>query len=290
MKSKFKHKALSLIFTLVMVALFACAFSAGNISGSFTAHGGVQACKHQLKKRPWSSPTCEKEGKKGAYQCEVCNKIFAYSLELDGLIEIESQETVKKYSHVVGAPYSAKLKNDKTKATAFGDYQIEGSCITCKTPVILEDENYLPFTPSTKLLYQDKTAVPSKRIIEDGLVSTQYTFPKNTLANEDNWVYHNDDNGQQNANVQVPFSANTDRHIIMFVKNSSSIAVTFKYGAEYWGAYCWSEEVTVQPNSVSAFTLKINFNGSDYACYHNIRFSKTLSLETTLTFSGYYVV
>ena len=246
-------------------------------------------CEHALVKLPWRAPTCLKEGKKGGFQCSACKKIFTYSSEKDGLIEVSEQETIAKGNHVLGGEYSVKLKEGILKATSFADYEIVSNCDLCGTGFTVENESLKTFAPSTKLLYDDKTAVNAKREQVDGLVSTTYTFPSSTLPNVNNWVYHNNDSGELNANTKVPFTANADRYILMFVKNNSAVKVTFKYGAEYWSNYCWSDAVTVAGNSYAAFILKLNFNGSDYACYHTIQLLAGISKEVSLTFSGYYV-
>lgn len=256
-------------------------------SGNSSADG---ICEHSLVKLPWLAPTCLKEGKKGAFQCSACKKIFTYSSEKDGLIEVSEQETIAKGNHVLGGEYSVQLKEGISKATSFADYEIVSNCDLCGTGFVVEKENLKAFAPSTKLLYDDKMSVNAKREQVDGLVSTTYTFPSSTLPNVNNWVYHNNDSGELNANTKVPFTANTDRYILMFVKNNSASQITFKYGAEYWSNYCWSDAVTVAENSYAAFILKLNFNGSDYACYHTIQLLSSISQEVSLTFSGYYVV
>jgi hypothetical protein len=68
----------------------------------------------------------------------------------------------------------------------------------------------------------------------------------------------------------------------------SGESVSFRYGAEYYGTYCWSDEVTLPANSYTSFTLKINFSGSDYACYHSIQLTHALKNEAKLSFSGFY--
>ncbi|MBQ7323719.1 MAG: hypothetical protein IJW96_04065 [Clostridia bacterium] len=250
--------------------------------------GGI--CEHTLVKLPWRAPTCLQEGKKGGFQCSTCKKIFTYSSEKDGLIEVSEQETIAKSNHVLGDEYSVRLKEGISKATSFADFEIVSNCDLCGTGFTVASESLKAFAPSTKVLYDDKTVVNAKREQVDGLVSTTYTFPSSTLPNMHNWVYHNNDSGELNANTKVPFTANTDRYILMFVKNNSSLKVTFKYGAEYWSNYCWSDAVTVEGNSYTAFVLKLNFNGSDYACYHTIQLLASISKEVRLTFSGYYVV
>ena len=121
------------------------------------------------------------------------------------------------------------------------------------------------------------------------MVSTTYIFPSSTKVGIHNWVYHNNDSGKLDANTKVPFSANTDRYILMMVKNNSGEKVTFKYGAEYYSTYCWSEPVTVEGGEYQAFVLKLNFSGSDYACYHTIQLLDSISNDVSLTFSGFYV-
>jgi hypothetical protein len=188
----------------------------------------------------------------------------------------------------MGDRYALDLKKGVSSPTSFSDYEVVTHCSSCGVGFAEDVAELKSFAPSTKLLYNDETPVPSRREIVDGLVSTTYTFPSYTEVGVDNWVYHNGDSGELNANTKVPFTAGSDRLLLILVKNSSSEAVSFRYGAEYFGTYCWSEEVTVDAGSYAAFTLKINFSGSDYACYHSIQLTHALKNEAKLSFSGFY--
>lgn len=245
-------------------------------------------CHHRLTKLSWSAPTCNKEGKRGAFECTKCHKIYAFSVEQDGLVEVDSQPTIPKTEHSMGNQYGLSLKSGVSNPTSFNDYEVVTKCSSCGVGFTADVGELKNFAPSTKLLYDDKTAVSSKREMVDGLISTTYIFPSSTKAGVHNWVYHNNDNGELNANTKVPFTAGSDRFLLILVKNNSSESISFKYGAEYYGTYCWSDEVTVGGNSYTAFTLKINFSGSDYACYHTIQLTKALSSDASLSFSGFY--
>lgn len=247
------------------------------------------SCTHSLKKLDWVVPTCIAEGKRGAFQCKLCGKIFEYSAEKDGLVEVKEQSSIPKKDHTVSNKYGIRLKSGVSKATSFSDYEIVTVCNTCGTGFAVEESDLRPFTPSTKVLYDDVTPVSFTRDTVDGLVSTTYIFPSSTKVGIHNWVYHNNDSGKLDANTKVPFSANTDRYILMMVKNNSGEKVTFKYGAEYYSTYCWSEPVTVEGGEYQAFVLKLNFSGSDYACYHTIQLLDSISNDVSLTFSGFYV-
>ena len=248
----------------------------------------IGPCYHQLKQLPWSAPTCSKEGKRGAFECTDCHKIYVFSVEKNGLVEADRQPAIPKTEHSVGSEYALALKSGITKPTSFADYEVVTKCALCGTGFTAEVGELRSFAPSTKLLYDDKTAVPSKRETVDGLISTTYTFPSSTEVGVHNWVYHNSDSGELGANTKVPFTAGSDRFLLILVKNNSTESVSFRYGAEYYSTYCWSDEVTVPAGSYTAFTLRINFSGSDYACYHTIQLTKAISSEVSLSFSGFY--
>lgn len=250
--------------------------------------GPVGPCLHRLSKLPWSAPTCNKEGEKGGFKCNKCDKIYIFSVEENGLVEVESLPTIQKTEHSVGGQYALALKEGVTSPSSFADYEVVTKCSSCGTGFTAEVSELKSFAPSTKLLYDDKTAVASKRETVDGLVSTTYTFPASTEVGVHNWVYHNNDSGELGANTKVPFTAGSDRFLLILVKNNSSESVSFRYGAEYFGSYCWSDEVTVEGGSYAAFTLKINFPGSDYACFHSIQLTESLQSEVSLSFSGFY--
>lgn len=196
--------------------------------------------------------------------------------------------TIPKTDHSVGSEYALALKSGITKPTSFADYEIVTKCSCCAEGFAKEVSELRSFAPSTKLLYDDKTPVPSKRETVDTLVSTTYTFPSSTKVGVHNWIYHNSDSGELGANTKVPFTAGSDRFLLILVKNNSGESVSFRYGAEYYSTYCWSDEVTLPANSYTSFTLKINFSGSDYACYHTIQLTKAIRGEVSLSFSGFY--
>lgn len=245
-------------------------------------------CNHKLKQLPWSAPTCSKDGKRGAFECTVCHKIYLFSAEKGGLIEADRQPSIPKTEHSVGTKYALALKSGITRPTSFSDYEVVTECALCGKGFSARVGELQSFAPSTKLLYDDKTAVASKREMVDGLVSTTYTFPSSTEVGVHNWVYHNSDSGELEANTKVPFTAGSNRYLLILVKNNSSESVSFRYGAEYYSAYCWSDEITLPAGSYTAFTLCINFSGSDYACYHTIQLTKAIGSDVSLSFSGFY--
>lgn len=262
----------------------------GNSNGSASGdNNSSDNCVHRLTRLPWSAPTCMVEGKKGAFKCTLCNQIFVYSAEKDGLVKADGQESIPKTEHSVSGAYTIRLKDGVKEANSFDDFEIVTVCKLCNEGFTVSESQLKSFTPSTKLLYDDVTRVDSKREMIDGRVSTTYTLPSSTKVGVHNWVYHNSDNGELNANTKVPFSANTDRYILMLVKNNSDEQVSFKYGAEYYGAYCWSDRVTVESGSYAAFVLKLNFGGSDYACYHSLQLLEAISGDVSLSFTGYFV-
>ena len=210
---------------------------------------------HNLIKLAWSAPTCAAEGKRGAFKCSSCGQMFAYSAEKDGLVMIDEQESIAKTEHSIGDSCTVRLKNGVVKASSFTDYEILTECSSCGMGFDLDTKSLAAFTPSTKLLYDDVTKVGSKRETVDGFVSTTYLFPSSTEPGVHNWVYHNSDSGELDANTKVPFTANSDRYIVIFVKNNSNTQVSFKYGAEYYGSYCWSDTVNVDGGAYSSFIL-----------------------------------
>ncbi len=248
----------------------------------------INSCHHRFTQLPWSAPTCTKEGVRGGFECTKCHKIYIFSREENGLVEVDSLPTVPMIEHSMGNEYALTLKNGVSSPRSFSDYEVVTHCVSCNVGFTRDTAELKSFAPSTKLLYNDKTPVPSRREIVDGLVSTTYTFPSSTEVGIDNWVYHNSDSGELNANTKVPFTAGNDRLLLILVKNSSSEDVSFRYGAEYFGTYCWSDEITVAAGSYAAFTLKIFFSGSDYACYHSIRLTHALQSEAKMSFSGFY--
>lgn len=248
----------------------------------------VSPCHHRLIKLSWSAPTCSKEGVRGGFKCTKCHKIYIFQREKNGLVEVDALPTIPRIEHSLGEGYDLSLKSGITRPSSFADYEIVTKCSCCGEGFAKEVSELRSFAPSTKLLYDDKTPVLSKREMVDGLVSTTYTFPSSTKVGVHNWIYHNSDSGELNANTKVPFTAGNDRFLLILVKNNSGQSVSFRYGAEYYGSYCWSDEVTVPANSYTSFTLKINFSGSDYACYHTIQLTQAISSDVSLSFSGFY--
>lgn len=241
---------------------------------------GCNYCQHKLKEIEKVPATCISTGLRTAYKCTKCGQLFHYS-DATGLVEITKREVLPKSGHTVGDAYLGKAKGGTDEITSLADYEVHAECAVCEEEFKVNPENLIAFAPSD---YRGGTHFD----IEEGRAATKYTFPAGTTSGTVRVIEPLRDSGTSAAaNVEVPFEANVNRYLIMFVHNESNIDVDIKYGAERNGERC-NTEVHVPANGFASFTVTIKFSAGDPRSWHELYMMQDIDTDVTLSLCGYF--
>ncbi|MCH5162322.1 MAG: discoidin domain-containing protein [Clostridiales bacterium] len=243
--------------------------------------GGCDYCQHKLKELEKVPATCLATGLRTAYKCEKCGQMFKYS-DATGLVEISKRETLPIAGHTVGEKYIGVPKSGGA-ASSLSDYEVHAECAVCEQYFKVNTENLIAFAPSDY-------AGGKHFDLDDGTVATRYTFAGGTHSGDKKTIEPlRDSKTNDNANVEVPFAANVNRYLVMFVHNESNIDVDIRYGAERNGERCLTD-VHVPANGFASFLVTIKFSGGDPRSWHELYMMQDLAQDqaVTLSFSGYF--
>lgn len=244
---------------------------------------GCSYCQHRLEEIQKVPATCRSTGLKTAYQCVKCGKMFSYSDET-GLVEITEREVIPVSGHTVGDTFMGKPKNGGT-ATSLEDYEVHAKCAVCDEEFEVNPENLNPFTPSKNV---NHGVTASYFDVDETRIGTTMTVPNSASNGTCITIGHDNSDTDEALVTRLPFEANTDRYLVMFVQNECSDDVVIKYGAENNGARCTTDEITVPANGFTSFQLTVNFSSSSYRSWHELYIMQDLTKAVTLKFCGYY--
>ncbi len=260
-----------------MIALF---LAGATMAGAISAFSGCipEYCQHTLKEIPRVNANCQQTGLKTAYECTKCEMLFAYTDE-KGLYEITEQEVLPLSGHTVGTQFSYKAKEGVETIGSLGDMVPTAVCTICQEIFEVSTDNMKPFAPSDQR---------GKHVMSGDAIATEFTFASGTTSGSKITIEPLNDSGSMDeANVEVPFTENTSRYLVMFIYNSANFDVNIEYGAERNGERCKSP-VTVPAKGYASVTVDIKFSGSDPRSWHELYMMQDLSESVTLTMCGYY--
>ena len=246
-------------------------------------------CQHKLEEIPKSEASCMKVGKKTAYQCVKCGKLFAYGYlngkdGTKGIYEISNQEMLDYSNHKIGDLYG-DLKADMTTfdASSLEDFSVWSHCSEegCGEAFEVELQNLIPFAPC------DNTSGNADYVVVgEETDATRFEIPANTQSGKCITIYTGGSK-MNTATNKIPFSANTDRHVILFFHNDGNQDVNVRYGTEFYGERV-GVDVTVPANGYATAYLNINMTQSNSDCYHELYINSDIKEGFGLTISGFY--
>lgn len=246
-------------------------------------------CQHTLEEVEKTEASCMKIGKKTAYECTKCGKLFAYGY-LNGkdgakdLYEIESQEMLGYAGHKIGDFYG-DLKSEMTTfdASSLEDFSVWSHCCEegCGEAFEVEDQNLVAFAPS------DNTNGSAKHVIEgDHTEATRFEIPAGTKSGKCITIYTGGSKLKNSVN-NIPFSANTDRHVVLFFYNDGNEDVNIRYGTEFYSERV-GVDVTVPAKGYATGYFNLNITQTNKDSYHELYINSDISETFNLTISGYY--
>ena len=270
-------------FMLLALALVlcVCALSSCDIDWNY--------CQHTLEEVPKTEASCMKIGRKTAYECTKCGKLFAYGYlnGTDGakdLYEIENQEMLGYAGHKIGDFYG-DLKSDilSFDASSLEDFSVWSHCSEegCGEAFEVEPQNLVAFAPC------DNTNGKAEYVVVgESTDATRFEIAGGTNAGKCISIYTGGSN-MKTATNKIPFSANTDRHVILFFHNDGNQDVDVRYGTEFYGERV-GVDVTVPANGYAAAYFNLNITQSNKDCYHELYINSDIAETFNLTISGYY--
>ena len=246
-------------------------------------------CQHTLEEVEKTEASCMKVGQKTAYVCTKCGDMFAYGYlngkdGEKGLYSIEHQEMLGYSGHKIGGFYG-DLKAEMTTfdASSLEDFTVWSNCSEegCGVPFEVEPQNLIAFTPS------NNTSGSAKHVIEGKETdATSFEIAAGTAAGKCITIYTGGSR-PENATTTIPFSANTDRHVILFFHNDGDQDVNIRYGTEFYGERV-GVDVTVPAHGYASGYFNLNITQSNKDCYHELYINSDIEKTFNLTVSGFY--
>ena len=277
---KMIKKILALTLSVVTVVV---TFSSCNFEIDFNY------CQHTLEEIEKVDASCMKVGKKTAYKCTKCGQLFAYGYlngkdGEKGIYEIDGQEVLPFAGHKIGALYG-DLKSDMTSydATSLEDFSVWSTCSEegCNEPFEVELQNLIAFAPA------DECSGSAKHVVEGKeMDATSFEIAAGTTSGSCIQIYTGD-SGMENATHEIPFSANTDRHVVLFLHNDGAQDVDVRYGIECYGERSGAD-VTVPANGYATLSFAINVSKSQDNSWHELYINSDIESKFNLTIAGYY--
>ena len=247
-------------------------------------------CQHVLEEIEKQESSCMKVGKKTAYRCTKCGALFAYGYlnGIDGekgLYEIPSQEMLYYSDHKIGS-FFGDLKSDMTTfdASSLEDYTVWSKCSEegCGEPFEVPEHNLIAFAPNT-----DTNGKASYVSISENTDATRFEIPAGTKSGKCITIYQGQDKEYKNATNEIPFEANVDRYVVVFLHNDGKQDVDVRYGAEVSGARC-NGAATVPAGGYAALSFTINVGVSQDRSWHELYIDTDIEEAFNLTISGFY--
>ena len=246
-------------------------------------------CQHTLEEVEKTEASCMKIGKKTAYRCTKCGEMFAYgylngSDGEKGLYDIDNQEMLGYAGHKIG-DFFGDLNSDMTTfdASSLEDFAVWSHCSEegCGEAFEVEPQNLVPFAPS------DNTNGSAKYVVVgESTDATRFTINAGTSSGKCIQIYTGGSN-METATNKIPFSANTDRHVVLFFHNDGNQDVNIRYGTEFYGERV-GVDVTVPAHGYATGYFNLNITQSNKDCYHELYINSDIAETFNLTISGYY--
>ena len=246
-------------------------------------------CQHTLEEIPKSESSCMKVGKKTAYECTKCGQLFAYGY-LNGesgkkdIYEIDYQEMLDYSGHKV-SNYFGDIKSDATSfdASSLEDFSVWSHCSEegCGEAFEIEAQNLIPFAPC------DNTNGSAQYVVVgESTDATRFAIPAGTAAGKCITIYTGGTK-MENATNKIPFSANTDRHVVLFFHNDGNQDITIRYGTEFYGERV-GVDVVVPAHGYASGYFNLNITQSNGDCYHELYINTDIEADCNITISGFY--
>lgn len=268
---------------LMAVALIVCvcALSSCDIDWNY--------CQHTLEEVEKTEASCMKIGRKTAYVCTKCGELFSYgylngSEGEKGLYSIENQEMLGYAGHKIGDFYGdLKADFDSFDASSLEDFTVWSHCSEegCGEAFEVEPQNLVAFAPST-----NSSAKASYVVVGESTDATRFEIEAGTKAGKLINIYTGGAN-MKTATNKIPFSANTDRHVILFFHNDGDQDINIRYGTEFYSERV-GVDVTVPAHGYATGYFNLNITQSNKDCYHELYINSDISNTFNLTISGYY--
>jgi hypothetical protein len=246
-------------------------------------------CQHTLEEVEKQESSCMKVGKKTAYKCTKCGELFAYGYlngtdGEKGIYSITSQEMLDYSDHKIGG-FFGDLKSDMPsfEASSLEDYTVWSTCSEegCGEHFEVPEHNLVAFTPS------DNTSGKAQIVTQgENTEATRFTINKGTTAGDRITIYTGGSK-LNNATNKIPFTANTDRHVVLFFHNDGNQDVQIRYGTEFYGERV-GVDVTVPAHGYAAGYFNLNITQSNADCYHELYVNTNVEETFNLTISGFY--
>jgi hypothetical protein len=246
-------------------------------------------CQHTLEEVEKQESSCMKVGKKTAYKCTKCGELFAYGYlngtdGEKGIYSIPSQEMLDYSGHKIGG-FFGDLKSDMPsfEASSLEDYTVWSTCSEegCGEHFEVPEHNLVAFTPS------DNTSGKAQIVTQgENTEATRFTINKGTTAGDRITIYTGGSK-LNNATNKIPFTANTDRHVVLFFHNDGNQDVQIRYGTEFYGERV-GVDVTVPAHGYAAGYFNLNITQSNGDCYHELYVNTNVEETFNLTISGFY--
>ena len=268
---------------LLALALVICAFALSSCDIDWNY------CQHTLEEIEKTEASCMKVGKKTAYECTKCGKLFAYGY-LNGkdgakdLYEIENQEMLGYAGHKIGDFYG-DIKEDLPTfdPSSLEDMTVWSHCSEegCGEAFEVEPQNLVAFAPC------DHTSGKAEYVVVgESTDATRFAINAGTSAGSVITIYTGGSK-MNTATNKIPFSANTDRHVILFFHNDGNQDVNIRYGTEFYGERV-GVDVTVPANGYASGYFNLNITQTNKDCYHELYINSDIQETFNLTISGYY--
>lgn len=281
--------------TLVSTGMFSGCAVVDKFFGDFTIEKDAfdidfGYCEHKLTKINKVEASCLKIGKKTAYECEKCGKLFSYGYlngknGEKGLYEIEAQELSDFGAHKVG-DFFGDLNTDATSfdATSLEDFSVWSHCSEtgCGEVFEVERQNLIAFAPA-----DDSNSNARHVTVGEETDATVFAIPSGTSAGKCYTITTADSGKMKNATHKIPFDANVARHVVLFFHNDGAQDVNVRYGTEFYGERC-GVDVTVPANGYATGSFDILISQSNGDSYHELYINSDIKSAFNLTISGFY--
>ena len=247
-------------------------------------------CQHKLEEIPKSDASCMKAGQKTAYKCTKCGQLFAYGYlngkdGEKGIYEIEAPEILSYSNHKVG-DFFGDLKSHMTTfdAESLEDFTVWSHCSEegCGEAFEIEPQNLIPFAPA------DETSGTAHHVTEgEATDATVFKISAGTSAGSRISIYTGDSGMENGSAHTIPFSANTDRHVILFFYNDGNQDINVRYGTEFYGERV-GVDVLVPAHGYATGYFNLNITQSNKNCYHELYINTDINETFNLSISGFY--
>lgn len=283
MKIDFKSKLVQrltvvIVAVLIVVSIGACVLFA--IDWNY--------CQHTLEEVEKVDATCMKIGRKTAYKCTKCGKLFSYGYlngkdGKKGLCEIQAQETSDYADHVINEFYGDLKSTMKNyQANSLEDYSVWSHCAEegCGLPFEVDTSKLVPFAPADNLSN-------AKHVVEGEHTDATRFEIKSGFTVGDYLSVTTSDSGMNNATHEIPFTSGVDRYVVLFFHNDGNYDVDINYGIECYGERA-GVDVTVPANGYASGAFTINVSRTQDNSWQELYIKSEVKESFNLTVSGYY--